>query len=139
MRWYEVLALAALVAVVMIIVLSVFGGESRAQAPADPRVERPLVPEVAPVPVPRPSPFPPGAPQATGRCMPREAALAQLGRAYGEELVGIGIGQRGASVVELYANRETGTWTALVTRPDGVSCAAAAGTDWQDVPPGEPL
>lgn len=32
------------------------------------------------------------------------------------------------SQVEIWLNDETGTWTALITRPDGISCITASGT-----------
>ena len=40
------------------------------------------------------------------------------------------------AVVEIYSSEETGTWTILMTRPDGMSCLLAAGQRWeQDVHP----
>jgi hypothetical protein len=40
------------------------------------------------------------------------------------------------AVIEVYSSEETGTWTILVTRPDGTSCLLAAGQRWeQDVQP----
>jgi hypothetical protein len=38
-------------------------------------------------------------------------------------------------VVELYSSETTGTWTILVTRPDGISCLLAAGQLWEQVAP----
>ena len=39
-------------------------------------------------------------------------------------------------MIEVYSSDETGTWTILVTRPDGTSCLLAAGQRWeQDVQP----
>jgi len=34
------------------------------------------------------------------------------------------------SLVELYTS-ENGTWTLMLTRPDGVSCLIAAGQNWE--------
>jgi hypothetical protein len=34
-------------------------------------------------------------------------------------------------IIELYVSQK-GTWTVLVSRPDGMSCLVAAGTDWAD-------
>ena len=34
-------------------------------------------------------------------------------------------------VLEVYASDETGTWTILVTSPDGKACLLAAGKMWE--------
>lgn len=67
--------------------------------------------------------------QPRGACLPHEDAVAKLKQAYGEEKVGLGLGPGGNTVFELFV-AETGTWTMLVTRTDGLSCIAASGTDW---------
>lgn len=41
------------------------------------------------------------------------------------------VGQR--NLVELFVSK-TGTWTMLVTRPDGTSCVLATGQSWEQVP-----
>ncbi|SDZ78049.1 hypothetical protein [Rubrimonas cliftonensis] len=68
---------------------------------------------------------------ATGAapCAPRDQIVTQLEKKYGETRRGAGLQNRG-SVTEVFASSETGTWTILVTRPDGVSCAVAAGEAW---------
>lgn len=71
--------------------------------------------------------------QMRGACLPHEIAVGQLEKGYGERQVGLGIGQGGGAVYELYV-ADTGNWTILVTRPNGVSCIAASGTDWMDSP-----
>ena len=54
---------------------------------------------------------------------------------FGETLRSLGL-HRDDGVVEVYSSEETGTWTILMTRPDGMSCLLAAGQRWeQDVPP----
>ncbi len=62
-------------------------------------------------------------------CLPHEDAVAKLKNSYGEEKIGLGLGQRGASIVELFVS-ESGTWTVLVTRTNGISCVAASGDNW---------
>jgi hypothetical protein len=62
-------------------------------------------------------------------CAPREAIVSHLEKKYGETRRGVGLQNRG-SVTEIYASAETGTWTIIVTRPDGVACAVAAGEAW---------
>lgn len=73
---------------------------------------------------------PQNAPQtALSACAPRAAIIAQLEKKYGETRRGAGLQNRGA-VTEVFASAATGTWTIIVTRPDGVSCAVAAGEAW---------
>jgi hypothetical protein len=55
--------------------------------------------------------------------------VSQLERKYGETRRGAGLQNRGA-VTEIFASEKTGTWTIIVTRPDGTSCAVAAGEAW---------
>ena len=71
--------------------------------------------------------------QATNnRCIPRPNALTQLDAQFKERPVSIGLAATGA-VVEVLTS-ETGTWTILVTTPQGVSCVIAAGKFWEDLP-----
>lgn len=78
-----------------------------------------------------PSAAPNAAPNAAplSACAPRAAVVAQLERKYGETRRGAGLQNRGA-VTEVFASATTGTWTIIVTRPDGLSCAVAAGEAW---------
>ncbi len=71
--------------------------------------------------------------------MSHEAAVAKLKQHYGEEKVGLGLGPKGSSIFELFV-AETGTWTLLVTRTNGISCIAASGDNWMSSPvlSGEP-
>lgn len=64
------------------------------------------------------------------QCGDREKLIATLEGRYGEQKVGIGLDNRGP-IVEVFANPETGTWTALLTPPDApLSCILAAGEGW---------
>lgn len=81
------------------------------------------------------------APAGALACEPREAVLARLARSHGEAPAGAGLATLGAgagAVVEIVANPATGTWTLLVTRPDGASCAVSAGEGWRPARP-EPI
>ena len=62
-------------------------------------------------------------------CLPHSDAVSKLKTSYKEQKIGLGLGQRGSSVVELFVS-DTGTWTILVTRTNGMSCIAAAGDNW---------
>jgi hypothetical protein len=64
-------------------------------------------------------------------CAPRDQIVKRLAEGYGEARQGYGL-QGGRLVVELYASAETGTWTIIATRPDGVACAMAAGQAWNE-------
>ena len=61
-------------------------------------------------------------------CSYRDEVLALLER-HGESLQSAGI-TTGRIMAETYANPETGTWTWVLTRPDGVSCMLGWGEGW---------
>ena len=70
-----------------------------------------------------------GTAQAQQLCLPREEAIARLQQYHGETAHGLGLDNRGQTVMELFTS-ETGSWTILVTRTNGLSCIAARGEDW---------
>ena len=76
--------------------------------------------------------------QAQRYCPPHDQAVAQLNERHNEWRIGSGISRWG-NIVELFIS-EAGTWTILVTRPEGSSCVVASGGDWESEPliPGEP-
>jgi hypothetical protein len=68
-------------------------------------------------------------------CAEREQVVQKLEEKFGETLRSIGLHQNDG-VVEVYSSEATGTWTILMTRPDGMSCLLAAGELWeQDAKP----
>jgi hypothetical protein len=68
-------------------------------------------------------------------CAERTQVIRKLEERFGETLRSLGL-QRNDGVVEIYSSETTGTWTILMTRPDGMSCLLAAGQLWeQDVQP----
>ena len=68
-------------------------------------------------------------------CAERSRVVQKLADKFGETLRSLGL-HRDDGVVEVYSSEETGTWTILMTRPDGMSCLLAAGQRWeQDVHP----
>lgn len=68
-------------------------------------------------------------------CAAREAVVQKLHDRFGEELRSLGLHQTDG-IVEIYSSASTGTWTILMTRPDGMSCLIAAGQLWeQDAKP----
>jgi hypothetical protein len=70
--------------------------------------------------------------EAEGRaaCADRTLVVERLAERYGETLQSMGLHQN-QNVLEVYASDETGTWTILVTRPDGKACLIAAGQMWE--------
>jgi hypothetical protein len=63
-------------------------------------------------------------------CGKRADIVRQLGEKYGETRHSMGLAQ-GRGVVELYASEETGSWTILMTSPQGIACMMAAGQSFQ--------
>jgi len=73
-------------------------------------------------------------------CAARASVIERLQTTFGESRQGMGLGQNNA-VVEIFASADTGTWTILVTLPNGMSCLIAAGESWERIaeqlpPPG---
>ncbi len=66
---------------------------------------------------------------AQGQCLPHEEAIARLQRDRSETAMGFGLGNRGRAVLELFVS-DTGSWTILVTRTNGLSCITASGESW---------
>ena len=81
------------------------------------------------------------APLATAQqaCLARDAAVTQLESQHAERAVARGLVTRGAAMAELFV-AETGTWTVIVTDPQGRACIVASGKDWSSITPvsGEP-
>ncbi len=65
-------------------------------------------------------------------CGPRNNVVANLEKGYSEHPVSMGLASNGA-VIEVFLS-EAGTFTIVMTRPNGLSCLMAAGKDWQDLP-----
>lgn len=65
----------------------------------------------------------------TQNCVDRDLLVERLRTGYGEVFSGAGL-QNGEAVFEIWTSEENGTWTILMTQPDGMSCIMATGTDW---------
>jgi uncharacterized membrane protein len=66
-------------------------------------------------------------------CGKRADFLKTLKDKFQEESRALGMVGK-SSVMEIFTSK-TGTWTILVTAPEGRSCIIAAGNSWEDVPP----
>ncbi len=71
-------------------------------------------------------------PAHAANCAKRDAVVERLQSRYLESFAGGGLqaSQTTQSVVEVWASEETGTFTVILTTPEGLSCIVATGTDW---------
>jgi hypothetical protein len=71
-------------------------------------------------------------------CAPHAMFIEGLADRYGERRVMAGLNGDG-TVVEIFANDQTGTWTALIVQPTGIACMVASGEQFDstvaDLPP----
>lgn len=65
-------------------------------------------------------------------CAMRDQIVERLESKYSEQLTAGGLqeNQSDSSMMEIWASPKTGTFTVLMTNPNGVSCVVAAGTDF---------
>lgn len=77
----------------------------------------------------------PGGAGAQTMCGKRADVVHDLAQKYGETRRSVGMHQ-GRGVVEVWASDETGTWTIILTHPNGLSCLIAAGEAFQAFEPG---
>jgi hypothetical protein len=71
-------------------------------------------------------------------CHNHDSLTRTLLERYREVPVSVGI-QTDGQLIQIFASGETGTWTILATRPDGVSCILSAGQHYeQRQPPAKP-
>ncbi len=63
-------------------------------------------------------------------CAAHTQVVERLAERYGETLQSMGM-HSSEGLLEIYASEATGTWTILVTSPDGTSCLIAAGQMWE--------
>ena len=65
-------------------------------------------------------------------CGDRGTVVASLHKKFSETPVSIGLASNG-TVIEVFASPQ-GTWTIVMTKPDGESCVLMAGDNWEDLP-----
>ncbi len=70
--------------------------------------------------------------QAQTMCGERGAVVTSLEKRYSETPVSMGLASNGA-IIEILAS-PSGTFTIILTRPNGLSCVMAAGKNWEDLP-----
>ena len=65
-------------------------------------------------------------------CGSHNTVSDNLKKAYSEAPVSMGI-TTGGGIIEIFASNE-GSWTMVITQPDGVSCLIAVGQNWENLP-----
>ncbi len=65
-------------------------------------------------------------------CASHAEVMTQLGSAYSEAQVAIGLASNGG-VVEVFSTDDGATWTIVMTMPTGMSCVVAAGEAWEQI------
>ena len=69
--------------------------------------------------------------EAASPCAVRDQMLAQFAEKYSESPVALGLDADGRLVVVLASDR--GTWSIMLTAPDGQSCIVATGENWRAI------
>jgi len=65
-------------------------------------------------------------------CGDHSDVVSKLKKGHSEDPVSMGLGSNGA-VIEVFAS-PSGTFTIVMTLPNGISCLMMAGESWQDLP-----
>jgi len=65
-------------------------------------------------------------------CANHNLIVQNLTNKYNEALFGMGL-DNNQNLIEIYVNPETGTWTALLTKPDMNTCIVSGGTNFVSV------
>jgi len=68
--------------------------------------------------------------QTQNQCNTRESVVTLLSSKYKEAPVAVGVTNTGG-LVEVLSTGNGGTWTIIVTTPQGMSCLVAAGEGWR--------
>ncbi len=76
---------------------------------------------------------PPQSPAQTQQCDQRARVIGHLARKYQEAPVAIGVTTSGG-MVEVLTSGDGGTWTIILSSPNGISCLVAAGEGWRALP-----
>lgn len=70
--------------------------------------------------------------QQSPQCNERTQVLELLAQKYKETPVAFGVTNTGG-LVEVLSDGKGGTWTIIVTTPQGMSCLVAAGEGWRNM------
>ena len=67
-------------------------------------------------------------------CAPRDDMVERLETQFKETLTARGL-QNANALIEIFASPETGSYTVLLSRADGISCIVSSGTHWLTTKP----
>ena len=70
--------------------------------------------------------------QSALKCHPREQLVQALESRYNESLDSMGL-QGPELLLEIWSAKDTGSFTVLITKPNGISCVVASGNNWQKI------
>ena len=72
------------------------------------------------------------APAMAANCADRDTVVERLASHYEESFTAGGLQtvQNKQTLVEVWSSEETGTFTVILTTPEGMACIVATGTDW---------
>ena len=66
------------------------------------------------------------------RCTKRPDIVGHLAKKFAEAPIAIGLSVSGG-VIEVLSSEKGGSWTIIITMPNGNTCVLAAGKDWQHI------
>ena len=67
------------------------------------------------------------------QCWPRDVTVETLDRKYGEKPVAMGQVFNG-NILEVLIS-PSGSWSIIITRPNGMACMITSGENWEVLPP----
>jgi hypothetical protein len=75
-----------------------------------------------------------GPPARAATCALRDVIVEKLATAFDETLAATGL-QNETTMIEIWSSDKSGTFTILLTRPNGISCVVSAGEYWTPAAP----
>lgn len=69
-------------------------------------------------------------PLMAAECADTQEMYSVMKDRYGEERKSLGT--TNGNIIEMWANEDIGSWTVLITNPNGVSCMLAAGQNYNE-------
>lgn len=68
------------------------------------------------------------------RIIDYDLTVERLTSTFGESRRHRGLIEGGETLLEVWRNDETGSWTTILIKPDGAACGLTAGSAWQNLP-----
>lgn len=70
--------------------------------------------------------------QQAGDCLPSNEAMGEYLSSFLEFRVGQGLSSQG-TIIQIWANHDTGTWTLTETDPSGITCLLGFGGNYETI------